>query len=77
MVSGVDSLTVKNGPRKGSIMPFAFGLEAPPATIRQMVKVPLPDAMAVKPGQVLDVTVREVSEFRGMLWLRGDVAVGK
>lgn len=59
--------------RKGQPMSYAFGFEAPPGTLRQALKVVLPDGRPLSPGTILTLDVREVGESRGSLWLRGAI----
>lgn len=71
-VSGVD--VIKAGPKNPTDRPYAFGMEAAPASCSQVFKVGLNGA-AVSPGQVIEVAVRNIGESKGSIWVRGDVKV--
>lgn len=71
-VSGVDIIPA--GPKRQSPMPYAFGLEASPATCSQVFKVPL-NGVPVRPGDTIQVSVKGIGEAKGALWCRGDVSV--
>lgn len=65
--------------KKGESMPLAWGLETgvngAPATLRQVVKFSAKNLP--EPGKVATVEVREITEIKGVLWLRGDVVGAK
>lgn len=70
-VQGVATLKT----RKGTMMPYCFGFEAAPASLRQAVQFVPPDGSSMPAaGSIVNIDVREVGENRGTLWIRGTVA---
>lgn len=65
--------------RKGADMPFCFGMEAAPATMRQVFKfVPERGVALPQAGSTVTINVSKVTGATdGSLWLRGSLVNGK
>lgn len=71
MVAGHETAMSK----AGAPYSYAWGTEAAPATLRQMIKFLPPKGLQLPPvGKVAEVAVSELSERKGTLWLIGKVA---